>query len=153
MELWQAICSFYDFDYKPLKIEDTGTEPSMSFQYHEITVIMKKGKFSLYSTFAILAFSFMIACANTPNLVGKWKEIGKAATLELWKDGTFKAVDNQNMAVSGKYTLNENGNLRFEIFRQGSPYEIVNGKYSLQGDILTFTSADGKEIERYKREK
>jgi hypothetical protein len=36
---------------------------------------------------------------------------------------------------------------------QGSPSEMVNGTFSLQGDVLTFTSADGKEIERYKREK
>jgi hypothetical protein len=73
--------------------------------------------------------------------------------LELRKDGTFKAVDNQKMAVSGKYTLSENGNARFEILRQGSSSEIVNGKYSVKGDMLTFTSADGKEIQKYKREK
>jgi hypothetical protein len=60
---------------------------------------------------------------------------------------------NQGMAVKGKYTLIEPGNVRFEIFRQGSFSEIVNGTVSLQGDVLTFTSADGKEIERYKREK
>jgi hypothetical protein len=114
---------------------------------------MQKEKFNFYSIFAILAFSFIVACTNTPNLVGKWNEIGKTATIELRKDGTFKAVDNQKMAVSGKYTLSEQGNVRFEIFRQGSPSEIVNGKYSVQGDILTFSSADGKEIERYKREK
>ena len=66
---------------------------------------MKKDKFKLCSPIAILAFFFIIACANIPNLVGKWKEIGKAATLELWKDGTFKAVDNQKMAVNGKYSL------------------------------------------------
>ena len=114
---------------------------------------MKKDKFNLYSVFAILAFFLIIACANTPHLVGKWKEIGKAATIEFWEDGTFKAVDNQKMAVNGKYTLSEHRNVRFEIFRQGSPSEIVNGKYSVQGEILTFTSTDGKEIERYKREK
>ena len=114
---------------------------------------MKKDKFYLYSASAILAFSFILACANNPSLVGKWKEVGKAATLELRKDGTFRAVDNQKMAVSGKYTLSEHRNVRFEIFRQGSPSEIVNGKYSVQGDILTFTSANGTEIERYKREK
>ena len=114
---------------------------------------MKKDKFNLYSAFAIVAFSLIIACANTSNLVGKWKEIGKAATIEFWEDGTFKAVDNQKMAVNGKYSLSEHGNIKFEISRQGSPSEIVNGKYSVQGDILTFTSADGKEIERYKREK
>jgi hypothetical protein len=59
----------------------------------------------------------------------------------------------ERMAVKGKYTLIEPGNVRFEIFQQGSPSEIVNGTFSLQGDVLTFTSADGKEIERYKREK
>jgi hypothetical protein len=114
---------------------------------------MKKDEFKLCSAFIILALSFIIACANTPYIVGKWKEIGKTATLEFWKDGTFKAIDNQKMTVSGKYTLIEPGNVRFEIFRQGSPSEIVNGTFSLQGDVLTFTSADDKEIERYKREK
>ena len=114
---------------------------------------MKKDKFKLCSPIAILVFFFIMACAITPNLVWKWKEIGKTATLELWKDGTFKAVDNQKMAVNGKYFLSENGNIRFEIFRQDSPSEIVNGKYSVQGDILTFTSADGIEIQRYRRQK
>ena len=128
-------------------------KPSISYLYHEITFVMKKNKFNLFSVFASIAFSFVIACANTPNLVGKWKEIGKAATLELRKDGTFKAVDNQKMAVNGKYTLSDHGNVRFEIFRQDSPSEIIKGKYSVQGDILIFSSADGKEIERYKREK
>jgi hypothetical protein len=113
----------------------------------------KKNKFKLCSAIAILAFFFTIACANTPNLAGKWKEIGKVATLELWEDGSFKAVDNQKMAVKGKYSLSENGYIKFEIYRQNSPSEIVNGKYSVQGDILTFTSADGKEIQRYRRQK
>jgi hypothetical protein len=90
---------------------------------------------------------------NCRTVFGKWKEIGKTATLEFWKDGTFKAVDNQKMAVKGKYTLIEPGNVRFEIFRQGSPSEIVNGTFSLQDDVLTVTSADGKETERYRREK
>ena len=114
---------------------------------------MKKNKFNLYYAFVILAFSFIIACSNTPSLVGKWKEIGKAATIEFWEDGTFKAVDNQKMAVNGKYTLSEHRNVRFEIFRKGSPSEIINGEYSVQGDILTFTSEDSKEIESYRRKK
>jgi hypothetical protein len=115
---------------------------------------MKKDEFKRCSALVILALSFILACAaNTPYIVGKWKEIGKTATLEFWKDGTFKAVDNQKMAVKGKYTLIEPENVRFEIFRQGSPPEIVKGSFSLQEDVLTFTSADGKEIERYKREK
>jgi len=73
--------------------------------------------------------------------------------LEFWKDGTFKAVDNQGMAVKGTYTLIEPGNVRFEIFRQDPAPEIVGGIFSLQGEVLTVTSEDGKEIERYMREK
>jgi len=114
---------------------------------------MKKDEFKRCSAFVILALFFILACANTPDIIGKWKEIGKTATLEFWKDGTFKAVDNQKMAVKGKYILIEPGNVKFEIFRQDSPPEIVNGTVSLQGDVLTFTSSDGKEIERYKRKK
>ena len=56
---------------------------------------MKKDDFNHYSAFVILAFSLIIPCANTQHLVGKWKEIGKAATIEFWEDGTFKAFDNQ----------------------------------------------------------
>ena len=57
------------------------------------------------------------------------------------------------MAAKGKYKLIVPGNVRFEIFRQDSALEIVNGTDFLQGDILTVTSEVGKEVERYRREK
>ena len=57
------------------------------------------------------------------------------------------------MAISGKYTLTKQRTVRFEIFRQDSSSEIVNGTFSLKVDVLTFTPADGREIERYKPEK
>ena len=79
--------------------------------------------------------------------------MGKTATVEFWKDGTFKAVDNQGMAVSGNYTLSENGNVRFEIARKDSSPEIVSGKISVRGEEMTLISGDGKEVDRYKRER
>jgi len=92
---------------------------------------MKKDKFKLCSALVIISLFFILVCAaNTPHIVGKWKEIGKTATLEFWKDGTFKAVDNQGMAVKGKYTLFEPSNVRFEIFRQDSPPEIIKGTFN-----------------------
>lgn len=121
----------------------------ITLQHHEVLFVMKR----VYSALVILAFIFIIACVNKPYIVGKWKELGKTGMLELWKDGKFKAVDSQKMVVSGVYTLSEHGNIRFEIFRQGYPSEIINVKYSICGDMLTFTSSDGKEIERYEREK
>ena len=101
----------------------------------------------------IFAFFLIISCAQAPGVVGKWREIGKTATVEFLKDGTFKAVDNQGMAVSGKYTLSENGNVRFEIDREDSSPEIVTGKISVRGEELTLISGDGKEVDRYKRER
>ena len=85
--------------------------------------------------------------------MGKWREVGKTATVEFLKDGTFKAVDNQGMAVSGNYTLSENGNARFEIEREDSSPEIVGGKISVRGEILTLISGDGSEVDRYERER
>lgn len=69
------------------------------------------------------------------------------------KDGSFKTVDNLGMAASGKYTLLENGKVRFEIVRQGSPSEIVKGKLSVREDELTISFEDGHEVERYRRVK
>jgi hypothetical protein len=55
------------------------------------------------------------------------------------------------MAVSGKYTLLKNGNMRFEIVHQGSSKEIVEGKLSIQEDELVISFGKGKGVERYKR--
>ena len=66
---------------------------------------MKKDEFKLCFALVILTLTLLLACAKPATIIGKWKEIGKTATLEFWKDGTFKAVDNQGMAVKGKYTL------------------------------------------------
>jgi hypothetical protein len=116
---------------------------------------MRKDEFKSIFLFllTITLFFLIISCANTPKVVGKWQEIGKTATLEFRKDGAFKAVDNQGMAVSGKYSLHENGMVRFEIANQGSSPEIVTGTLSVREDELTITSARGNEVERYRRVK
>ena len=109
----------------------------------------RKHSFNILLTVFI---SFLIvSCAKKPEIVGKWQEIGKTATLEFRKDGTFRAVDNQGMAVNGKYTLSKNGEIRFEIDRQEASPEIVTGKISLKGEELTLVSGDGKEVDKYKR--
>lgn len=114
---------------------------------------MRKYKNSFCYLLVILTCFLMMSCANTPDVVGRWQEVGKTATLVFWKDGRFKAVDNQGMAVSGTYKLHENGKVRFAIDRQGFFPEIVVGKISTEGDKLTLISGDGSEIDRYRREK
>ena len=95
----------------------------------------------------------LLSCASKPDMIGKWREVGKVATIEFSKDGTFKAVDNQGMAVSGKYTLFKDGNLRCEIQQGGSSREVVNLTISIKGDELTLSSSDSSEVERYRRDK
>jgi hypothetical protein len=116
---------------------------------------MHRRKFKLNHHFvlAIAASFFFVSCLSTPNVIGKWREIGKTATLEFWKDGTFKAVDNEGMSVTGKYFLLNNGNIRFEVTRIGSSPDIINGKIEIGRDELMFRSLDGREIERYRRER
>jgi len=116
---------------------------------------MQKGKFEtvFHPVLAALAFFLIVACASGPDVVGRWREIGKSVTLEFRRDGTFKAVDNQGMAVRGKYTLDEKGNMRVEITLDGSPPEVVNGRVAVRGDELTFEYSDHNDVERYRREK
>ena len=117
---------------------------------------MMKGR--KYKRFArvLLLFSvlfFLSFCASRPDLVGTWREVGKKATIEFSKDGAFKAVDNQAMAVSGKYTLLKDGRLRCEIQQKEGSAEVVNVTISIKGDELTLTSPGDREVERYRREK
>jgi len=107
------------------------------------------------TAFILLSFFMMVlfftSCSSKPNITGKWKEIGKTATLEFFPSGHFKAVDNQGMAVSGRYILSSDGNLRCEIQHEGAEEEVVNLMIEIKGDELIVTSAGSREIERYKR--
>lgn len=93
------------------------------------------------------------ACASGPDIVGKWREVGKTATLEFSAGGAFKAVDNQGMAVSGRYTFSKDGNLRCEIQQEGGPKEIVDLKVTLKEDVLTLGPLNSEKAEHYRRVK
>ncbi|OGP89020.1 MAG: hypothetical protein A2156_05080 [Deltaproteobacteria bacterium RBG_16_48_10] len=116
---------------------------------------MKSGEFkgSLSVLWLVPIIILLFSCASKPAIIGKWKEVGKVATIEFSADGAFKAVDNQGMAVSGEYTLSKDGKLRCEVQQGGSSREIVNLMISIKGDELTLTSSDSREVEIYRREK
>ena len=93
----------------------------------------------------------LAACAHTNNPTGKWQEVGKQSTIEFRTDGTFNAIDDMGMAVSGKYTFDKNNTIRFEIAHEGAETEIIYGNINASGDELTFSDDDHKAVERYKR--
>ena len=112
---------------------------------------MNKGSAGNLLLFVMLIF--LVCCVSKPGIVGKWREVGKTATIEFNADGTFRAIDNQGMAVSGKYTLLKDKALRCEIYSEAGSEEIVNLAVSIRQDELTLTSSDDSRVERYRREK
>lgn len=100
---------------------------------------------------AVVGSVLLMCCAHAPSLVGSWRENGRTATMEFLKDGSFNAVDNEGMAVSGTYVTLENGRVRFEIRHPGSSPEIVILEVSVAGDELAITSERPGETERYRR--
>lgn len=99
-------------------------------------------------------YNLTVSSLFQPELVGKWREVGRAATIEFLKDGGFKAVDNEGLAVSGRYTLIKDGSIKFEIQREGTTDEVVTLNFSLTGHDLKLTPADaGGGVEHYRREK
>lgn len=114
---------------------------------------MKKCNCSLHLLLTICTCFLILSCSQSPDVVGKWRQVGKTATLEFFKDGRFQAVDNQGMAVSGNYTIGRNGSVVFEIDRREKSPEVVRGTMSVQGDELTLISGDGEGADRYRREK
>ena len=93
----------------------------------------------------------LASCAHTNSLLGTWREPGKKSTIEFHANGTFNAVDDMGMAVHGKYFLQDNGFVRFEIAHEGAEPENIRGKLILQEDELTLISVDTKETEKYKK--
>lgn len=88
-----------------------------------------------------------------PELIGRWREVGRSATLEFLEDGNFKAKDNEGMAVAGRYVVGEDDKLSFVIHHEGTADEVVTVDFSLLDGELTVIFAGAKEeIERYREE-
>ncbi len=101
----------------------------------------------------VMVLFLLPSCVPKPDLIGRWVEVGKTATIDFSKDGTFKALDNQGMIVSGRYALFKDGQLRCEIPQKEGAPEVVNLTVIIQGEELTLTSPSGSEVERYRRER
>lgn len=99
----------------------------------------------------ILIWPIVSSCASAPDITGRWQEVGAQATLDFRPDGTFTAVDNLGMAVSGTYQLQASGGARFDIAHPGGAPETIMGRISLRGDRLSIFMNDDGEREHYRR--
>jgi hypothetical protein len=114
---------------------------------------MKKGIVKAGCCYLSVALSLaaLVSCAREPDVTGRWQEIGKRSTIVFRTDGSFHTVDDMGMAASGKYALQEDGRIRFEIMREGSPPEILEGRFARRGKELILNYTRPEETERYRR--
>jgi hypothetical protein len=101
----------------------------------------------------ILVLLLPASCVHRPDILGTWREAGKTATIEFHPDGTFRAVDNEGMAVAGRYHFFETGSIRFEVQSEGTITDVVNLRVSIQGDEMTLVPSDGGAIETYRKDR
>lgn len=100
---------------------------------------------------AAIACLLIFGCARAPTLTGAWREVGRTATLEFGPDGTFRVMDNEGMAVSGRYFPIGDGKVRFEIRHPDSTTEVVVLDAIVTGDGLTLTGEGAAPAEHYER--
>jgi hypothetical protein len=114
--------------------------------------MLKKAYKIVANPFSLIILAvFLISCAHKPNIIGKWQEPGKTSSIEFTKHGTFTAVDDMGMAVSGNYFLQAKGKIRLEIKQSDSTIEILSGSIAVQDDKLILTPEDDKEVLIYRK--
>jgi hypothetical protein len=99
----------------------------------------------------LLLFVFLVSCSYTPNIAGKWQEPGTTSSIEFGQDGTFTAIDNMGMTVSGDYTILDKGKIRLVIKHQDYPDEIIMRNFAVREDELILTLDKDKEVLTYKK--
>jgi hypothetical protein len=100
---------------------------------------------------AAIACLLVFGCVRAPTLTGAWREVGRTATVEFGPDGTFRAVDNEGMAVSGRYFPAGDGKVRFEIRHPDLTTEVVVLDATVTEDALTLTGEGAGPAEHYER--
>jgi hypothetical protein len=100
---------------------------------------------------ALLMFIFLISCSHTPNIAGKWQEPGTISSIEFGQNGTFTAIDDMGMTVSGNYTILTNGRIRLEVKHPNNSDEIIIGNFAVQDDELILTPDEDKEILTFRK--
>lgn len=99
----------------------------------------------------VMMFVCFAACAGIPEVTGRWRQPGRNASVQFYRDGTFTAVDNQGMTVNGKYFFMKRGRVRFEVKHPEGPPEIITGTCVIKGNRLILTAADGEEVDVYEK--
>lgn len=95
----------------------------------------------------IVGISFISGCIGPDKsenaIIGQWKEIDGAETIEFYKDGTISIVG--DISVSGDYKFIDDNTIRVDL-----GFVSLVAKISVSNDELILTEPDG-EVSKYKR--
>ena len=97
----------------------------------------------------LAAMTILVSCLHSPDITGRWQESRGRAIIEFHDDYTFSTVDNMGLALSGTYTLDNKGNVRFRIKTDEGETETIDARVRLDEDELIFNFSDTDEVERY----
>jgi len=106
----------------------------------------------LYLFLILFAALCTFSCTCTPDVTGKWREIGNPGTIEFFEDSTFRVVDNQGMSAKGTYSLDKKGTMVFEIAHEGSSPEVIHAAVEVKKGEMTLVFSRTNEILRYAKE-
>jgi len=114
---------------------------------------MFNSKLSIHCILWIFGAAFLTSCLHQSSsvLTGKWQETRGRAIIEFFENRTFKTVDNMGMTVSGTYSINDKGNVRFEIKHKDASAEIIDAKVSIAEDEMILNFGDTGEVEKYRK--
>jgi len=105
----------------------------------------------LFAVWLTIPCIMVLSCANRVDVAGEWQEIGNTGTLTLLKDGSFNAVDNQGMQVSGVFSLISTDSIRFVVEQSSGSREIISAKITLSDNRLTLSFEQDHETIHYGR--
>jgi hypothetical protein len=110
-------------------------------------------KLPIHCILWILGAAFLTSCLHQPSsaLTGKWQETRGRAIIEFFENRSFKTVDNMGMTVSGTYSLDDKGNVRFEIKHNEASIEMIEAKVTISEDEIIFNFGETEEVEKYRR--
>jgi hypothetical protein len=91
-----------------------------------------KPKYFQVVTGFLAAVTILVSCLHSNSITGKWQET-------------------RGMQVGGKFNLDGQGNIRFEIQHEESNIEIIDAKVTFAEDELIFKFGDTGEVERYRK--
>lgn len=99
------------------------------------------------SSMFVLAMLITVACSfkSQNSIVGKWKDVEKAQTVEFSKEGSL-SISGEGFSMTGQYQLIEEGRVKIDF--TGGLSSTLSVKVT--GDELSMTDPNGV-VSRYKR--